>query len=95
VPGIWWRKLTRVGALAGIVVGGGGCPGSIIATMLGVTTGGWGAVLLGQPAIWTVPLAFAVMIVTSLLTSRTAPGNVEQAMRRMACPRRSAGRPRA
>ncbi len=86
VLGIWWRQLTRVGAAAGIVVGGGGCLASIIATMVGATAGGWGAVLLGQPAIWTVPLAFAVMIVTSLLTQRTLPGNVEQAMLRMHLP---------
>ena len=54
--------------------------------MLGAAKGGWGAVLLGQPAIWTVPLTFAVMIVTSLLTQGTLPGNVEQAMLRMHLP---------
>ena len=86
VLGIWWRQLTRVGAAAGIVIGGGGCLAAIIATMLGAAGGGWGAVLLGQPAIWTVPLAFAVMIVTSLLTQGTVPENVEQAMLRMHLP---------
>jgi hypothetical protein len=43
-------------------------------------------VLLGQPAIWTVPLAFGVMIVTSLLTQRTLPGDVGQVMLRMHLP---------
>jgi hypothetical protein len=43
-------------------------------------------VLLGQPTIWTVPLAFAVMIVASLLTQRTLPRHVEQAMLRMHLP---------
>ncbi len=86
VLGIWWRRLTRVGAAAGIVIGGGGCLAAIIATMLGAAAGGWGAVLLGQPAIWTVPLAFAVMIVTSLLTQGAVPENVEQAMLRMHLP---------
>jgi cation/acetate symporter len=86
VLGIWWRQLTKVGAAAGIVIGGGGCLAAIIATMLGAAGGGWGAVLLGQPAIWTVPLAFAVMVVTSLLTPGTVPDNVEQAMLRMHLP---------
>jgi cation/acetate symporter len=54
--------------------------------MLGAAASGLGAVLLGQPAIWTVPLAFAVMIVTSLLTQQTLPANVDQVMRRMHLP---------
>ena len=86
VLGIWWRRLTRVGAAAGLVVGGGCCLAAILSTMLGAATGGWGAVLLGQPAIWTVPLAFTVMIVVSLLTQRTLPGNVGQVMMRMHLP---------
>jgi Na+(H+)/acetate symporter ActP len=86
VLGIWWRQLTRAGAAAGIVVGGGACLTAIVASMVGAATSGWGAVLLGQPAIWTVPLAFSVMIVTSLLTQRTLPGNVGQVMLRMHLP---------
>jgi len=86
VLGIWWRRLTRAGAAAGIVVGGGSCLAAIMATMFGAAQGGWGAVLLGQPAIWTVPLAFAVMIVVSLATQRTVPANVGQVMLRMHLP---------
>jgi cation/acetate symporter len=86
VLGIWWRQLTRAGAAAGIVVGGGACLAAILATMTGAATRGWSEVLLGQPAIWTVPLAFGVMIVTSLLTQRTLPGNVGQVMLRMHLP---------
>ena len=83
VLGIWWRQLTRIGAAAGIVVGGGSCLASIMATMFGAAQGGWGAVLLGQPAIWTVPLAFGVMIAVSLITQRAVPGHVDQVMLRM------------
>jgi Na+(H+)/acetate symporter ActP len=86
VLGIWWRGLTWIGATAGLVAGGGGCCLAITATMLGVTTRGWGAVLLGQPAIWTVPLAFCVMLVTSMLTRQELPGSVEQMLRRMHLP---------
>jgi cation/acetate symporter len=100
VLGIWWQRLTRIGAAAGMVVGGGSCLAAIVATMLGAADRGWGAVLLGQPAIWTVPLAFAVMIVVSLATKRTVPANVGQVMLRMHLPEalsrqayRTAGKP--
>jgi Na+(H+)/acetate symporter ActP len=86
VLGIWWRRLTRVGAAAGLVVGGGCCLAAIVSTMLGAATGGWGSVLFGQPAIWTVPLAFTVMVVVSLLTQQTLPGNVGKVMLRMHLP---------
>ncbi|HLK00610.1 MAG TPA: cation acetate symporter, partial [Streptosporangiaceae bacterium] len=86
VLGIWWRRLTRGGAAAGLLAGGGCCLAAIIATMLGAANGGWRAVLLGQPAIWSVPLAFTVMVVVSLLTQRTLPGNVGQVMLRMHLP---------
>lgn len=72
--------------MAGIVIGGGSCLAAIVSTMLGAAANGWGAVLLGQPAIWTVPLAFGVMIVASLLTQRTVPANVSQVMLRMHLP---------
>jgi len=42
--------------------------------------------LLGQPAVWTVPLAFGVMIVTSLLTQRSIPPHSEHMMLRMHLP---------
>jgi Na+(H+)/acetate symporter ActP len=68
------------------VVGGGACLSAIVATMLGAATTGWGAVLLGQPAIWTVALAFTVMIVVSLFTQQSVPANVNQVMLRMHLP---------
>lgn len=86
VLGIWWRQLTKIGAMAGIVVGGGACFAAIVARMLGLAAHGWSAVLLGQPAIWTVPLAFGVMIVTSLMTRWAIPPNVEQVLLRMHLP---------
>jgi len=75
VLGIWWRGLTVVGAAAGLVLGGGI---SLLAVVASVVTRahppgiGW---LLAQPAAITVPVAFATMVVVSLLTrSRVAPG---------------------
>ncbi len=88
VLGIWWRRLTWIGATVGVLVGGGACFFAIVATMLGAAAHGWGAALLGQPAVWTVPLAFAVMIVTSLLTPGAIPPHVEHMMLRMHLPER-------
>jgi cation/acetate symporter len=80
VLGIWWRRLTRIGCLAGLLVGGVGSAAAITATMLGAGQSGWPAVLLGLPAIWTVPLSFLTMIVGSLLTPGALPDDIEGKM---------------
>jgi Na+(H+)/acetate symporter ActP len=77
VLGIWWRSLTWVGAIAGLVLGGVSSSVAIIVTMLGVGSSGWPSVLLGQPAIWSVPLAFVAMIVGSRLTPAQMPADLE------------------
>ena len=74
--GIWWRRLTWVGALGGLVLGGGASSLAVVLTMVGVGKTGWPAVLLGEPAIWTVPLAFVTMVVLSLATPRALPSDV-------------------
>ena len=76
VLGIWWRRLSRDGCLAGLIVGGLTSAAAISATMLGAGRTGWPAVLLGLPAIWTVPTSFLVMIVVSLLTPGSIPDDV-------------------
>ena len=63
VLGIWWRGLTDVGAAAGILAGGGAAMAAVLITVLGPPLPGWPAQLVAQPAAWTVPLAFAVMVV--------------------------------
>ena len=42
--------------------------------------------LLAQPAAWTVPIAFLVMIVVSLLTPRKVPLGVARTMVRLHTP---------
>ncbi|HTW08064.1 MAG TPA: cation acetate symporter [Acidimicrobiales bacterium] len=74
--GIWWPGLTWKGALAGLVLGGGAASLAVLATMLGVGKTGWPAVLLGEPAILAVPLAFLSMIGVSKLTRSSLPANV-------------------
>ncbi|CAN5744875.1 cation acetate symporter [soil metagenome] len=92
VLGIWWRRLTSVGAICGLAVGG---VLSGAATTLAVTgsiddglLGGWPAALIDYPAAVTVPLAFLTMVVVSLLTASTAPPDVARIFARMHLPER-------
>ncbi|MDQ3492157.1 MAG: hypothetical protein M3452_02710, partial [Chloroflexota bacterium] len=53
---------------------------AVATTLSGAVEGGWGQALLAQPAAWTVPTAFLVMVVTSLLTRSTVPADVGRTM---------------
>jgi Na+(H+)/acetate symporter ActP len=86
--GIWWAGLTWKGALCGLALGGGASSAAVIATMAGVGTTGWPAVLLGEPAIWTVPLAFITMIGVSLLTRSSVPADVTRKLLALHLPER-------
>jgi cation/acetate symporter len=86
VLGIWWRGLTDAGAIAGILVGGGSAVVAVFVTVLGADLPGNLAEFAAQPAAWTVPLAFFVMVVVSLLTSRRVPADVGATMLRLHAP---------
>ncbi|HCT79705.1 MAG TPA: cation acetate symporter [Micromonosporaceae bacterium] len=86
VLGIWWRGLTDVGAAAGIIAGGGAAIGAVLMTVLGPPLQGWLSVLIGQPAAWTVPLAFTVMVLVSLATRDRLPSSVGSTMLRLHAP---------
>ncbi len=86
VLGIWWRGLTDVGAISGLVVG-------LLGSSVGVghafarTEGtGWWHALLSQPAAWCVPLAFLTMITVSLLTRDRIAPDVNRFMVRLHTP---------
>ena len=66
VLGIWWSRLTVAGAMSGVLVGLFTSSGAIAGTLLGLPVTGWLAILVAQPAPWSVPLAFLTMIVVSL-----------------------------
>ena len=70
VLGIWWRRLTDVGAVAGLLVGFVGSGSAVLWAMASRPTDG-AAILLEQPAAWSVPLAFATMVVVSLAHARS------------------------
>ncbi|PWR12382.1 cation acetate symporter [Micromonospora sicca] len=86
VLGIWWRGLTDLGAAAGVLVGGGAAIGAVLVTVLGPPLSGWPATLTTQPAAWTVPLAFTVMVAVSLATRRRLPADVGATMLRLHAP---------
>ncbi|MFI2661930.1 sodium/solute symporter [Micromonospora carbonacea] len=94
VLGIWWRGLTDVGAAAGVLAGGGAAIGAVLVTVLGPPLSGWPATLTAQPAAWTVPLAFTVMIAVSVASRRRLPADVAGTMLRLHSPEalRSEGR---
>jgi Na+(H+)/acetate symporter ActP len=84
--GIWWPRLTATGAVAGLAAGGGSATLAVLVTILAGPTDGWAGALLAQPAAWSMPLAFAVMVVVSLLTPREIPTGVRRIMVRLHTP---------
>ncbi|WP_433267053.1 cation acetate symporter [Actinosynnema sp. CS-041913] len=86
VLGIWWRGLTWMGAICGLVVGGGLVIGSQAVTVVSFHTGGWAPSVFSQPALVTVPAAFLTMVMISKLTSRQRPEDVNQILLRFHAP---------
>jgi cation/acetate symporter len=84
--GIWWRGLTAAGAVAGLLVGGVGSGCAVGWTLLTSATTGWAAVLLGQPAAWSVPAALATMVVVSRATRSRIPAHAGRFMVRLHTP---------
>ncbi len=86
VLGIWWRRLTDVGAAVGLAVGGGAAVSAVLVAVLGPDLSGWPATLVAQPAAWSVPLAFATMVIVSLATQHRLPVDVGATMLRLHAP---------
>jgi cation/acetate symporter len=66
VLGIWWPRLTAHGAVVGMVVGLIASAGVIGTGFVLASPPGLAAILLGQPALLSVPLAFGTMVLVSL-----------------------------
>ena len=86
VLGIWWRGLTDLGAVAGLVAGGGLATAAVLLTVLTGGGEGWTGALLATPAAWCVPVAFTVMIGASLATRARVPTGVDRTMVRLHAP---------
>jgi Na+(H+)/acetate symporter ActP len=81
VLGIWWRGLTARGALVGMAVGLVSSAGVMAAGLVAGLEPGVPALLLAQPALWSVPLAFTTMVVVSLRGA--PPSSAASAMLRL------------
>jgi cation/acetate symporter len=86
VLGIWWRRLSVAGALAGMAVGGVLATTAVVLTLVAGPIPGWGGALLGQPAAWSVPITFATMIGVSLLTPGQVPPGTARTLGRLHTP---------
>lgn len=93
--GVWWRGLTAQGAFWGMAVG---AVSSLAAQVLGLALGE-GPVqdgplqLLVSPALWCVPLAFAVTVLVSRFGSEQPPSHADAVMERLHTPEVAALRP--
>ncbi|MEV4128557.1 cation acetate symporter [Nocardia sp. NPDC049707] len=92
VLGIWWRGLTAKGATSGLIAGGLASGGATVVSVTGGISdelaGGWLAAVLGYPAALSVPLAFAAMILVSMLTRGQSARTVGHIFVRMHAPER-------
>nr|MCU0278526.1 hypothetical protein [Candidatus Nanopelagicales bacterium] len=86
VLGIWWPKLTDVGAAAGLLLGGFLAGGAIVVSTLAPGLTGWPAALLSQPAAWAMPMAFGTMVLVSLRTPHRITSGVGRIMVRLHTP---------
>ena len=84
--GVWWRRLTDAGAIAGLLTGGLLATAAVLITIIAGVASGWPGALLEQPAAWAVPLTFVIMIIVSLLTRRRVPPDVARVMVRLHAP---------
>ncbi|WP_141365468.1 sodium/solute symporter [Glutamicibacter uratoxydans] len=88
--GIWWRSLTAKGAMAGMLVGAVTCGLALMLSSVIPPVDELWFHMMRQPAAWSVPLAFAVMIAVSRSTRRAVPSNTDTVMARLHVPDRGA-----
>jgi cation/acetate symporter len=86
ILGIWWRRLSVTGALAGLIVGGSLAIGAVLASLVLGPFGSWWGALLLEPAAWSVPIAFAVAISVSLATPGRIPANADRTIAQLHSP---------
>ncbi|WP_225805384.1 cation acetate symporter [Streptomyces sp. NK15101] len=91
VLGIWWRRLTPPGAMAGLLLGGGSALAAVMATRAGLAPGGWPHTLMAWPAVWSVPLGFLTMVLVSLATPRRIPPGTPAILARLHLPEEITG----
>jgi cation/acetate symporter len=73
--GVWTDRLTSAGAAAGLITGATVSSAAVLVTVVSPPGRGWAAVLLAEPAAWSVAITFAVMLGVSHLTRRSRPAS--------------------
>ncbi|MFD3660804.1 cation acetate symporter [Streptomyces sp. NPDC058659] len=91
VLGIWWRRLTPPGAMAGLLLGGGSALAAVMATRAGLAPEGWPHTLMAWPAVWSVPLGFLTMVLVSLATPGRIPPSTPALLARLHLPEEFTG----
>ncbi|CAM5265786.1 sodium/solute symporter [Streptomyces narbonensis] len=91
VLGIWWRRLTPPGAMAGLLLGGGSALAAVMATRAGLAPEGWAHTLMAWPAVWSVPLGFLTMLLVSLATPGRVPPGTPALLARLHLPEELTG----
>ncbi|GAA4543142.1 sodium/solute symporter [Amycolatopsis samaneae] len=86
VLGIWWRKLSWPGAMAGMTVGGGLVLAALVINIVSGYTGGWAPWFTNQPALISVPAAFLTTYLVSRVTGYGRPEHVHDIMLRLHAP---------
>ena len=86
ILGIWWRRLSTAGAAAGLMVGGTLATAAVLLTIFKLVHGGWAGAMLAQPAAWTLPITFVVMVLVSLATPGRIPRGTARTMVRLHAP---------
>ncbi|MGL5867155.1 MAG: cation acetate symporter [Dermatophilaceae bacterium] len=88
VLGVWWRRLSTWGAMAGLVVGGSTAGGAIVVAIAVGPLDGWPGALLETPAAWAAPLALLVAVLVSLATPERVPPDTTRILVRLHTPER-------
>ncbi|GAA1253015.1 cation acetate symporter [Prauserella halophila] len=86
VLGIWWRRLTWLGAMVGMCTGGGLVLLAVVLNAVSAHTGEWAPWLVQQPALVTVPVAFGLTVLVSTATAGRIPEDVGAVMLRLHAP---------
>jgi Na+(H+)/acetate symporter ActP len=84
--GIWWRKLSWPGAMAGMIVGGGLVLSALITNIISDYSGGWAPWFTNQPALISVPAAFLTTYLVSKATKYGVPVDLNGVMLRLHAP---------
>ena len=86
VLGIWWRKLSWPGAMAGMIVGGGLVLSVLVVDIVSGYTAGRAPWFMAQPALITVPAAFVTTYLVSKVTKCGVPEDLNAVMLRLHAP---------